>query len=359
MTDTVFYAKLGRISQLSHGPKLKLNDVQKRILHAVLLRANSSVQEISRLVGVKEATVRRSVSQFLDHGIFLRRSIFVDPHALGLNVHVAQLSVPSASKEARDEFVALLCRQDEVGAVAEMGMGGEYEIRVLTQGVEHLWTFFDSLTEKSKSRFVIRSCLPVMESEYFGKVPGAPLASALPGTGFKWRQAGARTHELDEKDHVLLSGLANDRYLHVQEVCRSLGMSASSVQYRLEKLEARGVILGHFYVLDPKLFGDMPFVMQLTTKALTAKERVAISAYCQVHPLISSVTFFLGSQSAEMYVLAPTFDGAQSALASLSTSLGSAVESIHLRPQLAFHKFSLYPFKRFVIAEHMRMRRAV
>ena len=63
---------------------------------------------------------------------------------------------------------------------------------------------------------------------------------------------------LDENDHTILSTLANFQYLNLQEVARALHMPSSSLQYRTEKLEASKVIRGHFYVLEPKAFGELP-----------------------------------------------------------------------------------------------------
>ena len=329
---------------------MKLTESQKQVLHAVLLSAEKSTTEVARTLHMTSHTVRRTISMFLDKGIFIRRCVFVDPHSLGMTVYLAQLSLPSATLAERESFRKLLCESEQSGAVVELGGGGEFEVRIFARGPAHLTHFFESLATQSYKPFFIRSCLLILESEYFGRVEGLPPSSSDRALSFHSREQARTTYDLDEKDHVVLSALSNYHYLNLQEVSRALGMPYSSLQYRVEKLEASGIIQGHFYIMDPKIFGDLPFALKVVSRALTSREREKVTSFCKRHPLISWITFFVGEQTVEIYTLVRSFDGAQSVLSDLSAAFGDMFDSVQVRPQLSFHKISNYPFKKFLKA---------
>ena len=325
--------------------QMKLSSVQKKVLQSALLQADASVSELSRMANLNRHTVQRAISTFFEKGIFIRRSIYVDPHILGLTLHVVLVSLSPEALKARDAFIKLLCSCDEVGATVELGTGEEFEVRIFTRTRDHLALFFDSLAARFPYPFSIRSCLMAYESEYFGGTSGLPSIKTTRSLRFEPLVSDDPLFTLDEKDHTILSTLANYQYLNLQEVARALSMPSSSLQYRIEKLEAAQVIRGHFYILDPKVFGELPFGLRIRARVLTAAERQALGDFCRAHPLITWITFFIGEQAAEIYTLAPNFSGTQSVLTDLTARFGDLFESVQVRPQLNFHKFSTYPYK--------------
>jgi DNA-binding Lrp family transcriptional regulator len=325
---------------------MKLSSTQKQVLQAALLNANKSVSELSRLLKMNRHTVHKAISTFFEKKIFIRRSIYVDHHMLGLTMHVVLVSLSPEGLKARDKFINLLCSCDEVGTTVELGTGEEFEIRIFTRNRDDLAMFFDSLAARFPHPFYIRSCLMAFESEYFGGLAGLPSIKSDRPLCFEPLRATEPPCELDDKDHIILSTLANFQYLNLQEVARALGMPSSSLQYRIEKLETSNVIKGHFYILDPKVFGELPFGFRIKARALTPVARQTLRTFCREHPLITWITFFVGDQSAEIYTLAPNFGLTQSVLTDLMDRFGDSLESTQIRPQLNFHKFSTYPYKR-------------
>ena len=136
---------------------MKLTATQKQILYAVVLQANKSAADISRELGLREHAVRRGISSLLDQGVFLRRSVWVDPHVLGLNLYVVQVELPLKSMIHRDAFLELLVSLEESCAVAELGGEGLFEVRILATGREHLDELFQSLAQASPAPFRIRA----------------------------------------------------------------------------------------------------------------------------------------------------------------------------------------------------------
>lgn len=326
---------------------MKLTATQKQILYAVVLQANKSVPEICREIGLREPAVRRGIAFLLDKGVFLRRSIWVNPHALGLNLFIVQVELPLKSIIHREAFLKCLVALEESCTVAELGGEGLFEVRVLATGRAHLDTLFQSLAETSPAPFRIRTCVTMLEQDYSGtseqdskQGPGRSLHfGALP--------PGSSRYYLDEKDHAILSALANDRYLNFQEISRALKLPSNTLTYRVEKLEKAGVIKGHYYVMDPKVFKEMPIALHIRSRVLTQKERTALMDYCRAHPRISLIGFLFGEYSIEIFTLVQDQQEVSTVIAELSRHFGDILERPQMVPQISFAKYSLYPFKSF------------
>jgi DNA-binding Lrp family transcriptional regulator len=326
---------------------MNLTANQKQILYAVLLQANKSVTEISGELGMREHAVRRGISWLLDHGVFLRRSIWVDPHVLGLNLHIVQVEIPLKSMIHRERFLETLVSLEESCAVAELGGEGLFEIRILVSGREHLDAIFQSLAQRVPTPFSIRTCLSVFEQDYSGTSdPGSAerIGSSL---HFGALPPGISACQLDEKDHAILSALANESYLNFNEVSRALKLPPATLMYRVEKLEKAGVIKGHYYVMDPKVVKEMPIALHIRSRVLTRKERTALMDYCRAHPRISLISFLFGEYSIEIYTLVQDQKEVRSVIADLSLHFGDLLELPQMVPQISFHKYSMYPFKSY------------
>jgi DNA-binding Lrp family transcriptional regulator len=60
---------------------------------------------------------------------------------------------------------------------------------------------------------------------------------------------------LDDVDRRILNALERDARLSARAIARQIGMSPGAVSDRIERLEARGVILGYHAHVDPDVLG--------------------------------------------------------------------------------------------------------
>lgn len=326
---------------------MKLSALNRQILDAVVLQANKSVPELSREIGLREHVVRRVISSLLDQGVFLRRSIWVDPHILGLTLYIVHVELPLKSMGHREAFIEQLVSLEESCAVAELGGEGLFEVRILSTGRQHLDRLFQTLAEKAQVPFNIRACLTVLEQDYSGTSDPAGKKGAGVSLHFGALPPKNSRYLLDEKDHVLLSALSNGNYLSIREVGRALKLPSATLNYRVERLEKAGVIKGHYYVMDPKVFKEMPIALHIRSRILTSQERLALINFCRRHPRISLLSFLFGDHSIEIYTLVQDQKEVRPVIAELSRHFGDILDSTHMIPQISFAKYSLYPFKTY------------
>lgn len=322
---------------------MRLSETQRRILYALTLNANAAISDIARMLDLRDHIVRRAVELFFESKVFLRRSTWVNPFQLGLDHHVVHLELPLQSIQARDLFLKLLGDVEETGAVVELGAEAQFELRLITRGPSHLSQFFERLSDSFPHPFKVLRCLTTLELEYSGPSEA--------GLSHLWRPLrvgpiASQPHpqQLDETDHRVLSALANLNYLNLKQLSRLVDIPPTTLQYRVARLEASGVISGHFYVMDPKVFNDIPVAIQVRSRAFTQREKDQLKRFAHHHCRIAWVSFFLGEQSAEVYTLVSGFEEAQRVISDLSKEFGSVIDSVHMTPQLSFSKYSTYPY---------------
>ncbi|MFM1848737.1 MAG: hypothetical protein RL417_2211 [Pseudomonadota bacterium] len=324
-----------------------LSETQKKILQAVLMRANVPDAEIARMLKLKQHTVRRSIKFFLESGIFTRRCVFVDPHALGLSNYLVRLSLPVGARKHYDSFVRTLVDAEETVGLVEFGGDRHLELRIYAYNANHLQLFLEKLAMQVKHPFYIEECFLILDQEYSGifeKIPGVPLPSPL---RFQPLRPGAKAAHLDEHDHTTLSALANERYLTWQDLARILKVPPSTLHYRIERLEKLGVIRGHYYVVDVKVFNDQAFSVYLKSKVLNDGEKEALRTFCRKHPRISWMSFFFGGKSAELMVRVENYRQAHEVVSDLSKECSDFIDTVEVRPLFHFYKFSDYPFRSY------------
>ncbi|MEY4668003.1 MAG: hypothetical protein RL518_702 [Pseudomonadota bacterium] len=325
---------------------MKLSEAQRRILLHTLLRADTPESQIARDLHIKEHIVRRTVKLFLDNGIFRRRSIFVNPHALGLVPDVVNISLPLLSQKYKQDFVDILCNTDEVGAVVELGGESHIELRTFTRDPEHRRELFENLAERFPHPFHLQTLLSLEEQDYSGT--GAPdiPTEGRPILHYKPLQQGTKPFTLEDRDHQILYALANEHYHNRGQLARHLAMPLNTLSYRIQYLEKAGIILGHYYIVDIKAIQDLPVCFRLQSRVLSAQHKQALRAFCRKHPQIAWLSFFFGGQSAEIFTYVSNYTEANVILAEISKHFEGVVDSVTLTPQIQFYKYSTYPMKR-------------
>jgi len=193
---------------------MNLSDVQRKILHAVVANASASEMEIARTLEIRHHIVRRTIDMFLEKQVFIQRSAFVNPYALGLNHEAMHISLPLTSQKHYTKFRNLLASCEEAVAVIEHGGACQVELRTYTRSPAHLQAFLDSLAKTFPHPFRIHSSLTILEQEYYG-VPDPDVSPKMRTImGYAPLASGATPARIDERDHTILSALCNAKYLN-------------------------------------------------------------------------------------------------------------------------------------------------
>lgn len=325
---------------------MTLSDAQRKILLAVIMQASKSEAEIARDLGMRMHTVRRTIQMFLERKIFIQRSAFVNPFVLGLTHHSTLLSLPLGSQKHYLKFRHILANIEGAVAVIEHGGAHQLELRTYTNSLWHLQNIFDAIAKEFEYPFRIHESLTILEHEFPGLSPWNPLPKEQRIFGYGPLPGRSEAIQLDERDHAILSTLCNSKYMSWNQVAREVSMPTSSLTYRIAHLEKLGVIQGHYYVVDVRMFNDLPILLQVSSRALKVEDRNAIKNFCRLHPKVAWMSILFGSLSAEMLVRVQSHEEARSIISDMSNQFLGTIDSVYMTAPLKFFKWSDYPFKK-------------
>lgn len=323
---------------------MRMSPQEMRVFQTVLLQAKVPFSEIARSLKMREHTVRRVVASLRERGVILGTQPYLNHSALGLQQFVIYFSLIEGNEAVRNKFVTALCADEHVSFVAEVGGDFHYEVNILVRHHDSIIDFLDKLAGKFKAKIQTPAIAMVHRREYSGirycaaKVPTSPSLISAPVSS---------VIKIDRVDHGILSLLCNERIESRKEIGRRLGIPASTVDYRIRSLEEKGAIVGHYYLCDPKMLGEIPFSLLVHADLITAAKRERLLKYCREHDRISHMTTNIGAWQAAIWCRVADYQEAQRVLHELYAELGDAVNAIRFMPQLNFYKFSYYPFHDF------------
>ena len=324
-----------------------LTDIQRKILSSVIMQADATESDIARILKIRESTVRTAIRMFLDKGILVRRSIFVDPIILGLSHYIIPLSLPLNAAKKKKQLIKALAEAEETAAVYELGGEFQIEARVYVRNVLHLEEYLERIASQFPEHLHIGSLLSIVHHEYSGVWHADAAPKARPLFNYGASVSPRKICTIDEQDHVILAALANLYYLSIRQVARALSIPPSTLSYRISHLEKIGVIKGHYYIVDVKVFRESPYFLQVKSRVLTSAEKFAFRRFCQLHPRIPWMSFLLGERTAEILARVANHDEATAIVEELSHHFGDVLGAITMTPLSNFFKFSTYPLRKY------------
>jgi DNA-binding Lrp family transcriptional regulator len=151
---------------------------------------------------------------------------------------------------------------------------------------------------------------------------------------------------IDQTDHELLSLMSNCPELENGELARQLGLSSSTLYYRIQKLEKAGVICGYRYFADVSAFGLQSFVHCVYLRGLSKKLRSLLIEFCEQTPCINYHLECAGSWDFEFGSCVYTAHEVMAVVHDIQHRFGSAIAKVNTIPLFLYHKVSKYPFPR-------------
>lgn len=149
--------------------------------------------------------------------------------------------------------------------------------------------------------------------------------------------------QLDETDERILMTMARNPGGSVSGFARTLGMSKSSVQYRVEKLTAIGVIRGQIYLLNSDRLGIQIYRVMIIERTLSQQQRQQLREYVCNHPNVSAFLISTGGWDYELRFESESSQALEDFCQNIIDIFGKAIASIRTSQQVNTLKRVSYP----------------
>ena len=323
----------------------RLTVTEQLVFQTALLQADASVAEIASQLSLRSHSVRRAFESLKKNGVFLSKHPYLNPYLLGVAEYLIYLSLVDGRKSVRQAFLKAICDYDRVSLVAEVGGDYQFEIRFLAHHPGDLIEFLDVLSERFKSQVKTPAIAVIHQEEYSAtSVVTTSKKIKLPTLGFS---SDRRSLAIDEVDHLILSRMANQGIHTIEDLARNIGIPANTINYRISRMKADGLLQGYFYMCDSRPLKLHPTILLVESHILTGRQREKLLEFARKHDGIAVAHILVGPWQARIFARLKRQEDALSLVEELYELLPGTVQTIRVLPQLQFHKFSLYPFRSF------------
>jgi DNA-binding Lrp family transcriptional regulator len=320
---------------------MKLTEAEQLVYSVALTRAQSSVQELSKLCGLREHSVRRALSKLFELGVFERKAVMLNNSALGLTNFKIFASLEGASEEESATFIADMKEHSRVRVFAELASEYQYELDFLVNSVQELNTILQNFNQLYARKLRIHSMVIAQGDDVYG--PKWLLPPSIGIKPIKCREVVPQT--IDETDHKILQRIGEQDFRSMRDLARELSIPNSTLMYRLERLEQVGIIASYFYVFNVKRVRRLPFYLLVEYQGISTDTHEKFLQYCESHRAINYITRCTGQWSYLVMMEVADFEEARIVRNEVHDSYFKDLARVVLIPQVTYHRYSAYPFK--------------
>ncbi len=274
-----------------------LSEIDKQIFSSSQLAADYPLTQTARLLGLKEQTVRRSLTKLLDNGIIFVRPL-INWSALGLERYYLYFSLSSKGESDTREVLNFLENAPELSFLHATSGEYQYLASLLVPGPNGAMAFMKRLQNCFGYVFEKKSLTNLQRSLFFGRGYLSDTKKIIDCIETK---IGMPIRNIDEIDRALLSHIFSNNFLSLAELSRTLKLPHSTVAYRLKRLRDDSVIAGFVYGLPkplPNTCSTRIFIYPRGSLQFAEK----LEEFARSHPNVVAMNSMLGEWDFELAV---------------------------------------------------------
>jgi DNA-binding Lrp family transcriptional regulator len=313
---------------------IKITPQQRRILAEVTWNARTPVEAVARTLRVKAHTVRHALRQL--HNAFEFTPVcWTHPYLLGEIPFRTFFRITGGSPQRVREFEKFIGSIPQVSWFVSLIGSYQYSVTIRAKG--HLdfleiadridARFGDIITDKSVSSIVQLSCFE----------PRFVESGSGPRKSFDYVATSDRL-ELSALDHGILTFLRDKPLASMQEIGRGVNASATTVDYRFNRLITLGAIMGFAYSYDWSHIGDSEFLVSLSTKGLGSRCYDKIFTFCAQHANVMWLGRFIGHWDVELALSVHQASELEAFVQELHSTFRDEVAEIHIHTFGRLHR---------------------
>lgn len=269
----------------------ELTPCERSIISATYFSANKPVAQISKETGYRPHVVRYALKKLFERQA-IRARLFLNPFAFGLTEFQAFLSVDSMGTDIRDALIQKLIESPLTTHVGTIGGAFQIDVMFVAPNLVAAQAFFDTIAVNLPRARFLKQVAPCLSVTLFQ--PGDFMRKRGPRATLSYGPVTEVT-ELDKTDRGIITALQEQKLLSFAEAARRVGISQSSLDYRVKSLMKRGVIIGFGISVPVYQDGLSPFLLLLRARKHTASFAKKLSDHCGERSVFSYVIHNFGA----------------------------------------------------------------
>ncbi len=318
---------------------MELNQKERDILSCLQLGAARPLPEIAKESGYKVHTVRYVLGTLLDRGI-IRPYTLLNTYPLGLIDFSIFCSATFKRPSEREKFVRFVVKCPEVSWVNEVGGEHQYGISICAKRPEAVELFLHKVGQAVGDILIEKKIATCLRWTIFRRKYLSSLATKITqlSVGFQ-----GKNEEIDTFDQKLLVSLCEQPLATHRELAQRVGLSISTIEYRLAALRRKHILVGPVYSIEAEKFGFIPFRFHIALRGIHPSHRTRLFEFCKKNLYVTSFVECLGEWDLSLRVEVPTTLDAIALQRDLYDLFPESVSYVQVLPVITEHKFSGLP----------------
>ncbi len=320
---------------------LKLDRLDRRLLLELDRDARQSYAALSRSLHVPEETVRYHTENLCRSGVIRNFFTVIDAGKLGNSYYKILIKLHNVNEARVEEIIKYLIGQEAINWIARMDGAYDIGLTIRVHPVAELSLFLDDLRRRFY-RFINRLVPAInIQVDFFAReyLTGATRkleSNASYSTPFK-------LVELDQTDLRLLEVLSKNCRLPATEIAKNVGVSAQTIQQRLQRLRREKIIKGYRLILNHSLVGFINYYVLINLNYRSQAQLEKFTAYCRALPHVNYFIKAVGEWDFELNVEVESVQQYRSMIMDLTRQFSDIVRDYQAMTVSEVYKLTLTP----------------
>lgn len=320
-----------------------LSKKQAQILTAFQLNADKPITAAAKSLKMREHTVRYALSELLEKQI-IKPAVVVNCAPLGFRSYTLHFSCNLEGKQAQERLFKVSESLEGTLSFGVFSGGFSFITRYLVHKDCEPNQYMRALTAKIELNLGERVCSVETYKEYY---PSSHLVStkSRQKNDFMILNNTLGNVELDKLDHDILALKQKSPASSNRALAKELGVSHTSLEYRVHTLEKKGILQGTLYLINWQQLGIQRYRFLIQLKSQTREIIEAIRNYSRHHPNILQFNETVGVW--DISLLVEVIDG--SLIVDINQDIfdkfGKDIYSTRVLTELKGSGYNSYPFR--------------
>lgn len=266
-----------------------ISEKDRIILSVAQYYADESTNEASKLLGLPESQVRRTIQKLESQGT-IKRVVYINTASLGYRAYTLYAGLHGTEVNARDYFRRVLAKHPNLENLIELG--GEYQFLAtyFAKTTQDFTEFLHELSGNVGNTMARRVCGERVYWEY----SGVKHLCSTPPPARPVRMGDQAAIQIDQLDFKILLAFSTPEGNRISSIAQKVGTASTTVAYRLDRLRDKQIIRNSVYWINPAATGASCFRLHIVFRSLTRSTEAQLLEYCRTHPNILTCVRLVG-----------------------------------------------------------------
>ena len=313
----------------------------KKILAQLDIDARQSNSEIGKKVRLSKEVVKYRIDNMIESGLIVRFNTVINYFKLGIVKYKLYLQLRNINAEKLEEICLYLKDNKKTEWIASSSGKWEIMVSFLVRNInefdEEIMALQNKYHEYIKEKSVTATLyLAHHVREYLQK-------SAYSAQNVVYHTTKDPQEAIDDVDMELLRLLTNNARMPVTEIAKKLKTTARVIQYRMQQLEKKQIILAYKCQLDPKIMGNIFCKGIFYISTATEQRLKEFIAYCSGIKEAVWPQRVIGNWDFEIGLEVPNYDRSQEIISDVKNRFSDIVSNSEFCIVSKEYKLDLFP----------------